>query len=71
MVKSNCVPFNCKADKQAIIFATDRLVSVFSKQYAPFVLGRNIGLGKLNYLYPLKRQFIQFAMRSVKLFGLK
>ncbi len=51
-----------KADKQSVIRATDGLVSVFSNQYLPFVIARNLGLLGLNHASSLKQQFVNFAM---------
>lgn len=49
-------------DKQATVFATDSLVSIFSNQYAPLIAGRNIGLHALNFSSPLKRTFAKYSM---------
>ena len=62
--------FECKqaykqartADKLATIEATDSLVSIFSNQHLPLVLGRNIGLLGLNKFNSIKTQFASFAM---------
>jgi len=43
-----------QTDQQQIIQLTDSLVTIFSNQLPPLVLGRNIGLKALNYLKPLK-----------------
>lgn len=50
------------ADKKSVIGATDSLVRVFSNQYLPFVIGRNLGLLTLNNVEPLKQRFVSFAM---------
>jgi 2-octaprenyl-6-methoxyphenol hydroxylase len=51
-----------EADKQSVIGATDGLVRVFSNQYLPFVIARNLGLLGLNHAPLLKQQFVNFAM---------
>lgn len=53
---------NRMADKNATVLATDSLVSIFSNQYTPLVIARNIGLLKMNALSWPKRQFANFAM---------
>lgn len=50
------------SDKQATIKATTALVSVFSNQFLPMVIGRNIGLLGLNTLAGPKARFARFAM---------
>ena len=50
------------SDKQATIKATGTLVSVFSNQFLPMVIGRNIGLLGLNTLAEAKARFARFAM---------
>ncbi|MDT0593534.1 FAD-dependent monooxygenase [Glaciecola petra] len=49
-------------DKRDTILATDSLVRVFSNQYWPLVLTRNLGLHVLNSFAPLKSAFTQFAI---------
>jgi 2-octaprenyl-6-methoxyphenol hydroxylase len=44
-----------QVDQQQIIQLTDSLVTFFSNQLPPMVLGRNIGLKVLNYFSPLKK----------------
>ena len=51
-----------KTDHQNIIKLTDSLVTLFSNDIAPLVLGRNIGLKVLNYLTPLKNIFVDKTM---------
>lgn len=51
-----------KQDHQAIIDLTDSLVTLFSNQLPPLVLGRNIGLKALNYLTPVKNAFVNKTM---------
>lgn len=54
-------------DRQSVIRLTDSLVRVFSNDYFPFVVGRNIGLGLLNLLSAGKSQLANQAMgRSAK-----
>ncbi|MFW8590446.1 FAD-dependent monooxygenase [Glaciecola sp. 2405UD65-10] len=49
-------------DKFATVNATDSLVSIFSNQYFPLVVGRNISLLAMNKSKLLKQQFANFAM---------
>ncbi|MGB3725294.1 MAG: FAD-dependent monooxygenase [Glaciecola sp.] len=51
-----------KQDKALTIGATNTLVSVFSNQYWPMVVGRNAGLHIMNHIPASKRAFAQFAM---------
>jgi len=55
-----------QADKDATILATETLVKVFSNQYAPLVLARNIGLLALNGLALPKQRLANFAMGTRK-----
>lgn len=55
-----------KRDKQATISATEALVSIFSNQYFPLVVGRNIALLAMNKTVPLKQYFAHFAMGARK-----
>lgn len=49
-------------DKQATIGMTNTLLSVFSNQHAPMVVGRNLALLAMNKSNYLKKQFAHFAM---------
>lgn len=49
-------------DKQSVIGLTDTLVRVFSNDYWPLVIGRNLGLGLLNMLPAMKSQLARQAM---------
>ena len=51
-----------QVDKNDTVFATEALVRVFSNQYTPFVIARNIGLLGLNSFSWPKHQFANFAM---------
>jgi 2-octaprenyl-6-methoxyphenol hydroxylase len=51
-----------QADKDDTVFATEALVKVFSNQYTPFVIARNLGLFALNSFSGPKHQFANFAM---------
>ena len=51
-----------QGDKLATVKATDSLVSIFSNQYIPLVVGRNISLLAMNKSKLLKQQFAHFAM---------
>ena len=49
-------------DQQQVIRLTDSLVTLFSNQLPPLVIGRNIGLKVLNYLSPLKKMLVNKTM---------
>lgn len=49
-------------DKQSVVGLTDTLVRVFSNNYWPLVVSRNLGLGLLNMLPDMKSQFARQAM---------
>lgn len=49
-------------DKHSVIGLTDTLVRVFSNDYWPLVIGRNLGLGALNMLPAMKAQLARQAM---------
>jgi len=49
-------------DHQQVISLTDSLVTLFSNQLAPLVVGRNIGLKVLNYLSPIKDTLVKKTM---------
>ncbi len=49
-------------DLQQVIALTDSLVTLFSNQLPPLVMGRNIGLKVLNYCTPLKKILVQKTM---------
>ncbi len=49
-------------DLQQVIGLTDSLVTLFSNQLPPLVVGRNIGLKVLNYCTPLKNALVQKTM---------
>lgn len=51
-----------KKDHQQVIALTDSLVTLFSNQLPPLVVGRNIGLKVLNYLTPFKKAFTNKTM---------
>ncbi len=51
-----------KQDHQQIITLTDSLVTLFSNDLAPLIVGRNIGLKVLNYFTPLKQAFVNKTM---------
>jgi 2-octaprenyl-6-methoxyphenol hydroxylase len=45
-----------------VITLTDSLVTLFSNQLPPLVIGRSIGLKVLNYLSPLKKVLVNKTM---------
>lgn len=49
-------------DKQNVITATDALVRIFSNQYLPFTIGRNLSLIALNHHPRVKNTLASFAM---------
>ena len=49
-------------DQQQVITFTDSLVTLFSNQLPPLVIGRSIGLKVLNYLSPLKKVLVKKTM---------
>jgi len=49
-------------DQKQVIQLTDSLVTLFSNQLPPLVVGRNIGLKVLNYLSPLKKALVNKTM---------
>lgn len=49
-------------DQKQVIALTDSLVTLFSNQLPPLVVGRNIGLKVLNYLSPLKKALVNKTM---------
>jgi 2-octaprenyl-6-methoxyphenol hydroxylase len=49
-------------DKSSVIEATDGLVRIFSNQFFPLVVGRNISLLALNHAPALKDKLASFAM---------
>jgi 2-octaprenyl-6-methoxyphenol hydroxylase len=49
-------------DKESVISATDALVRVFSNQYLPFTVCRNLSLIALNHNPSLKNSLASFAM---------
>lgn len=51
-----------KTDHQHIITLTDSLVTLFSNELLPLVVGRNIGLKVLNYVPTIKNTFVNKAM---------
>lgn len=51
-----------KTDKNATIEATNALVTIFSNQYLPMVVGRNLGLLGMNNITAAKNAFAHFAM---------
>jgi 2-octaprenyl-6-methoxyphenol hydroxylase len=53
---------NRQKDKQATIGVTDTLLSVFSNQHLPLVVGRNLALMAMNKNKQLKKHFAHFAM---------
>lgn len=53
---------NRAQDKNKVIGATDALVSIFSNQYLPFTLARNVSLIALNHSPKLKNTLASFAM---------
>jgi 2-octaprenyl-6-methoxyphenol hydroxylase len=46
-------------DHQQVISLTDSLVTLFSNQLEPLVVGRNVGLKMLNYLSPIKSALVK------------
>jgi 2-octaprenyl-6-methoxyphenol hydroxylase len=50
------------ADLAQVIGLTDSLVTLFSNQLPPLVIGRNIGLKVVNYCTPLKNLLVQKTM---------
>lgn len=54
-----------KADRQAVIGMTDALVRIFSNDYLPFVIGRNIGLSALNIMPAAKSMLANQAMGRI------
>jgi 2-octaprenyl-6-methoxyphenol hydroxylase len=53
---------NRAKDKSSVIGATDALVRIFSNQYLPFTIGRNLSLVALNHSPRLKNTLASFAM---------
>lgn len=49
-------------DQNQVIALTDSLVSLFSNQHCPLVLGRNIGLKIINYVSLLQNSFVEKTM---------
>ena len=49
-------------DQQGVIDLTDSLVTLFSNDLPPLVVGRNIALKALNYLTPIKNVFVKRTM---------
>ncbi len=49
-------------DHKKVISLTDSLVTLFSNQLAPLIVGRNIGLKMLNYLSPIKAALVKKTM---------
>lgn len=49
-------------DQNQVITLTDSLVSLFSNQHCPLVLGRNIGLKVMNYVNALQNGFVEKTM---------
>jgi len=49
-------------DQKQVITLTDSLVTLFSNQLPPLVVGRNIGLKVLNYVSPLKKALVNKTM---------
>lgn len=49
-------------DKSRVVGLTDTLVRVFSNQFLPFVIGRNLGLFAMQHMQPLKARFTAQAM---------
>ena len=49
-------------DQKQVINLTDSLVTLFSNQLPPLVIGRNVGLKVLNYLTPLKNALVNKTM---------
>ncbi|PCI59931.1 MAG: 2-octaprenyl-6-methoxyphenyl hydroxylase [Gammaproteobacteria bacterium] len=49
-------------DLKQVISLTDSLVTLFSNQLPPLVVGRNIGLKVLNYVNPLKNALVRKTM---------
>lgn len=49
-------------DQQKVVQMTDGLVRVFSNQYLPLVIGRNLGLSVMNLSAPLKASLAKQAM---------
>ena len=51
-----------KKDHDHIVTLTDSLVTLFSNQLPPLVVGRNVGLKVLNYVPAIKRSFVNKTM---------
>jgi len=51
-----------KEDHERIITLTDSLVTLFSNQLPPLIVGRNIGLKVLNYIPTIKKAFVNKTM---------
>ncbi len=51
-----------KKDHERIITLTDSLVTLFSNQLPPLIVGRNIGLKVLNYIPAIKKAFVNKTM---------
>ena len=51
-----------KRDQWTTAFSTDSLVRIFSNNFAPLALGRNIGLLAMDILPPLKKRLARHAM---------
>lgn len=53
---------NRKVDHQQVISITDSVVTLFSNDLLPMVIGRNIGLKALNYVRPFKNLVVDKLM---------
>jgi len=51
-----------KVDHQQVISITDSLVTLFSNDLLPLVVGRNLGLKVLNYVGPFKKVMVEKLM---------
>ena len=49
-------------DQNQVIGLTDALVTLFSNDYLPLVIGRNIGLKVMNYVSPIKNTLVNKLM---------
>ena len=54
-----------RTDTMALVTVTDSLNRLFSNAFSPVALARNLGLGAVNQVPPLKRFFMRHAMGLV------
>jgi 2-octaprenyl-6-methoxyphenol hydroxylase len=62
MCRLSAYAISRKQDHNHIISLTDSLVTLFSNQLPPLIMGRNIGLKVLNYVPAIKKAFVNKTM---------